>query len=50
MAGAMPIDLSPLLRLQLDELIVSGLLTKVDLPSLDGWDGTLTMEDGSHRR
>ncbi|HEY2762822.1 MAG TPA: hypothetical protein VGJ13_02215 [Pseudonocardiaceae bacterium] len=43
-AGAMPIDLSPLLRLQLDELIISGLLTKVDLSSLEGWDGMLTRE------
>ncbi|MGH4017602.1 MAG: hypothetical protein ACRDSL_27515, partial [Pseudonocardiaceae bacterium] len=35
-AGTASIDLSPLRRLRLDELIISGLLTKVALPSLDG--------------
>jgi len=42
MAGARPIDLSPLHQLQLDEVIVSGLLTKIDASGLDGWPGTLT--------
>ena len=35
-AGAVPIDLSPLRRLRLDELIIVGLLTKIDRSSLDG--------------
>lgn len=41
-ASREPIDLSPLLRLRVDELIICGLLTKVDWSSLGDWDGTLT--------
>lgn len=45
MAGAAPIDLSPLRQLRLDELIISGLLTRVDLRSLgDDWPGKLTRD------